>query len=103
MPLSTSAKVLPPVVVGVPSAGLDSVASASISRCASSVSSSSSADDWSRELMAPQFVKPYVKTNKNDVADAEAICEAVGRPNMPTCMSIQHPQRFDNQTGSRPR
>jgi transposase len=33
-------------------------------------------------LMAPQFVKPYVKTNKNDAADAEAICEAVGRPNM---------------------
>jgi transposase len=34
------------------------------------------------KLMAPQFVKPYVKTNKNDVADAEAICEAVNRPNM---------------------
>src|ERR1022692_2794041 len=33
-------------------------------------------------LMASQFVKPYVKTNKNDAADAEAICEAVGRPNM---------------------
>ena len=33
-------------------------------------------------LMAAQFVKPYVKTNKNDVADAEAICEAVARPNM---------------------
>ncbi len=33
-------------------------------------------------LMAPQFVKPYVKSNKNDAADAEAICEAVGRPNM---------------------
>ena len=32
--------------------------------------------------MAPQFVKPYVKTNKNDAADAEAICEAVRRPNM---------------------
>jgi len=32
--------------------------------------------------MAPQFVKPYVKTNKNDALDAEAICEAVGRPNM---------------------
>jgi transposase len=32
--------------------------------------------------MASQFVKPYVKTNKNDAADAEAICEAVGRPNM---------------------
>src|SRR5471030_3053281 len=34
------------------------------------------------KLMAPQFVKPYVKTNKNDAADAEAICEAVGRPNL---------------------
>jgi transposase len=33
-------------------------------------------------LMAPQFVKPYVKSNKNDAADAEAICEAVGCPNM---------------------
>jgi transposase len=33
-------------------------------------------------LMAPQFVKPYVKANKNDVADAEAICEAVTRPHM---------------------
>ncbi len=34
------------------------------------------------KLMAPQFVKPYVKANKNDVVDAEAICEAVGRPNI---------------------
>ena len=33
-------------------------------------------------LMAPQFVKPYVKSNKNDRNDAEAICEAVARPNM---------------------
>lgn len=33
-------------------------------------------------MMAPQFVKPYVKTNKNDALDAEAICEAVARPNM---------------------
>ncbi len=50
-----------------------------------------SAHHWARKLqamghtvrlMAPQFVKPYVKTNKNDAADAEAICEAVGRPNM---------------------
>jgi transposase len=50
-----------------------------------------SAHYWARKLqsfghtvrlMAPQFVKPYVKTNKNDAADAEAICEAVGRPNM---------------------
>lgn len=50
-----------------------------------------SAHHWGRKLqamghdvrlMAPQFVKPYVKTNKNDAADAEAICEAVARPNM---------------------
>ena len=50
-----------------------------------------SAHYWARKLasyghtvrlMAPQFVKPYVKSNKNDVADAEAICEAVARPNM---------------------
>jgi transposase len=33
-------------------------------------------------MMAPQFVKPYVKTNKNDSLDAEAICEPVARPNM---------------------
>jgi hypothetical protein len=32
--------------------------------------------------MSPQFVKPYVKSNKNDVADAEAICEAVTSPSM---------------------
>lgn len=50
-----------------------------------------SAHHWARQLtalghtvklMAPQFVKPYVKTNKNDSADAEAICEAVARPTM---------------------
>jgi transposase len=33
-------------------------------------------------LMPPQFVKPYVKSQKNDAADAEAICEAVQRPTM---------------------
>jgi transposase len=46
---------------------------------------------WSRELtrlghtvrmMAPAFVKPYLKSNKNDQNDAEAICEAVQRPSM---------------------
>jgi len=46
---------------------------------------------WAREfgrmghevkLIAPQFVKPYLKSQKNDANDAEAICEAVGRPNM---------------------
>lgn len=34
------------------------------------------------KLIAPQYVKPYVKTNKNDYNDAEAINEAVGRPTM---------------------
>lgn len=34
------------------------------------------------KMMAPQFVKPYVKSNKHDAADAEAICEAVQRPSM---------------------
>ena len=50
-----------------------------------------SAHYWARELMAlghevrliaPQFVKPFVKTNKTDASDAEAICEAVVRPTM---------------------
>ena len=46
---------------------------------------------WARELtalghevklMPPTYVKPYVRGNKNDAADAEAICEAVTRPSM---------------------
>ena len=50
-----------------------------------------SAHYWTRELgklghdvrmMAAQFVKPYVKSGKNDANDAEAICEAVSRPSM---------------------
>jgi transposase len=50
-----------------------------------------SAHHWARvlqgqghsvRLIAAQFVKPYVKSNKNDAADAEAICEAVARPHM---------------------
>jgi len=34
------------------------------------------------KLLAPQFVKPYVKRGKNDAADAEALCEAMSRPTM---------------------
>jgi transposase len=34
------------------------------------------------KLMSPRFVRPYVKSNKNDARDAEAICEAVTRPSM---------------------
>jgi len=33
-------------------------------------------------LIVPQFVKPHLKSNKNDANDAEAICEAVSRPHM---------------------
>lgn len=59
--------------------------------CEVGMEACASAHYWARKLealghqvklMAPQFVKPYVKTNKNDAADAEAICEAVSRPNM---------------------
>ena len=34
------------------------------------------------KLIAPQFVKPYVKSNKTDASDARAICEAMSRPSM---------------------
>lgn len=34
------------------------------------------------KLISPQFVRPFVKTNKNDFVDAEAICEAASRPSM---------------------
>ena len=59
--------------------------------CLIGIEACGSAHHWGRKLqqlghdvklMAPQFVKPYVKTNKNDMADAEAICEAVTRKNM---------------------
>ena len=38
--------------------------------------------EFTIKLIAPQFVKPYVKSNKNDANDAEAICEAMSRPSM---------------------
>jgi transposase len=62
-----------------------------LSPCLIGMEACSSAHYWGRELqklghtvklMAPQFVKPYVKGNKNDANDAEAICEAVARPSM---------------------
>jgi transposase len=40
------------------------------------------AEGFTVKLIAPQFVKPYVKSNKNDANDAEAICEAMSRPSM---------------------
>jgi len=59
--------------------------------CLVGIEACASSHHWSRELktlgytvrlMPPAYVKPYVKRQKNDATDAEAICEAVTRPNM---------------------
>src|SRR5436189_5098567 len=59
--------------------------------CVVGIEACASSHYWSRELQAlghtarlmpPAYVKPYVKRQKNDTADAEAICEAVTRANM---------------------
>jgi transposase len=64
---------------------------AQLPACTIAMEACGSAHHWARtfrgyghevRLIAPQFVKPFVKSNKNDAADAEAICEAVQRPNM---------------------
>ena len=64
---------------------------ANLPRCLVGMEASNGAHYWARvltdlghtvRLMSPQFVAPYVKSNKNDRNDAEAICEAVGRPTM---------------------
>jgi transposase len=61
------------------------------SDCEIGMESCSGAHHWARQLqargftvklIAPQFVKPYVKSNKNDANDAEAVCEAMSRPSM---------------------
>ncbi len=64
---------------------------ANLAPCLIGMEACAAAHHWARKLvtlghdaklMAPQFVKPYVKSNKNDARDAEAICEAVSRPHM---------------------
>src|ERR1700740_3044449 len=59
--------------------------------CLVGIEACATSHHWSRELQAlghtvrlmpPAYVKPYLKRQKNDAADAEAICEAVTRPNM---------------------
>ncbi|VUX56293.1 transposase [uncultured Woeseiaceae bacterium] len=59
--------------------------------CVIGMEACASSHHWGRELQSrgytvklipPQFVKPYVKSNKSDAKDAEAICEAMSRPNM---------------------
>ena len=62
-----------------------------VEHCVIGMESCCGSDYWAREfsqlgyqvrIMNPSFVKPYVKSNKNDARDAEAICEAVSRPTM---------------------
>jgi transposase len=62
-----------------------------LGQCLVGIEACATSHHWAREiaklghevrLMPPRYVKPYVKRNKNDAADAEAICEAVTRPNM---------------------
>ena len=64
---------------------------ANLAPCRIGMEACGGAHYWSRafrklghevKLLPPQYVKPYVKTNKNNYSDAEAICEAMSRPNM---------------------
>src|SRR6516164_4147229 len=64
---------------------------ANLPPCLIGMEASNGAHYWARvlsgfghqvRLISPQFVAPYVKSNKNDRNDAEAICEAAGRPTM---------------------
>jgi transposase len=64
---------------------------ATLPACLVGLEACGAAHYWARELtklghqvrlMPPQYVRPYVKTNKHDAADAEACCEAVQRPGM---------------------
>jgi transposase len=64
---------------------------ANLPRCLVAMEACASAHYWAREieklghqvrLIAPKLVRPYVKANKNDASDAEAICAAASRPSM---------------------
>lgn len=78
---------------------------ATLEVCTVAMEACASSHYWAREfqklghtvkLMPPQYVKPYRKYNKNDRADAEAICEAVQRPSMRFC-SIKTVEQQDIQ------
>ncbi len=69
--------------------------------CLIGIEACATSHHWARELrklghdvrlMPPRYVKPYVKRQKNDVADAEAICEAVTRPTM-RFVEVKSPQQ----------
>ncbi|MBS0156699.1 MAG: IS110 family transposase [Nitrospira sp.] len=75
---------------------------ANLPPCRVRVEACAGAHYWSRQwrafghdvrLMSPHFVKPYVKSQKNDSNDAEAICEAVSRPTM----RFVHPKTIGQQ------
>jgi len=79
--------------------------------CVIGMEACTGAHHWARELqsrgyevrlIAPQFVKPYVKSNKNDANDAEAICEAMGRPHM-RFVTVKSVQQQDIQATHRVR
>lgn len=79
---------------------------ANLPACVVAMEACGSANYWARlfrsyghnvKLIAPQFVKPYVKSNKNDAADAEAICEAAQRPSM-RFVSIKEIEQQDLQS-----
>lgn len=76
-----------------------------IEPCLIAMEACGSAHYWGRELsklghevrlIAPQFVKPYVKSGKNDAHDAEAICEAASRPGM-RYVSLKTPEQQATQ------
>jgi len=72
-----------------------------LSPCLVGIEACASSHHWSREiktlghtvrLMPPAYVRPYVKRQKNDMADAEAICEAV----TPTCVPRSDPSDYES-------
>jgi len=77
--------------------------------CVIGMEACTGAHHWARQLQArgytvrlipPQFVKPYVKSNKNDANDAEAICEAMTRPHM-RFVAVKSVQQQDIQATHR--
>src|SRR5271167_3660923 len=88
--------------------------------CLVGIEACASSHHWSRELQAlghtvrlmpPAYVKPYVKRHKNDATDAEAICEAVTRPNMrfvaikteeqQSCLTLHRTRQMDARMQAR--
>ncbi|MGH7184276.1 MAG: IS110 family transposase [Nitrospiraceae bacterium] len=84
---------------------------ASLPPCVIGMEACGSVHHWGRafeplghtvKLMSSQYVTPYVKTNRSDARDAEAICEVVRRPTM-RCVSIKTVEQIDLQALHRTR